>query len=48
MRVGLLPDSSGKETLPKITPEVRKLAQSVAKENKPLAPIVRRKWEKED
>ena len=48
MRVGLLPDSSGKETLPKITTEVMKLAQSVAKENKPLAPIVRRKWEKED
>lgn len=47
MRVGLLPDSSGKETLPKITKEIEKIAQSVSKENKPLATIFRRKYEKE-
>lgn len=46
MRVGLLPDSSGQETLPPITPEVRKLAQSVARDNKPLSIIIRRSWEK--
>lgn len=46
LRVGLLPDSSGKETLPKITQEVKSLAQSVAIENKPLSEIVKRSWEK--
>lgn len=46
MRVGLLPDSSGKQTLPSITPEVRALACSVARDNKPLSIIVKRKWEK--
>ena len=47
VRVGFLPDSSGQESLPKITKEVKRLAQSVAKENKPLSTIVKRPWEKE-
>lgn len=46
IRVGLLPDSSGKETLHGITEEVRKIAVNVSKENKPLTTIVKRKWEK--
>lgn len=46
MRVGFLPDSSGKESLPEVTDEIKKLAQSVTKENKPLATIVKRKYEK--
>ena len=47
VRVGFLPDSSGQESLPEITKEVKRLAQSVAKENKPLSTIVKRPWEKE-
>lgn len=46
IRVGLLPDYAGKKTLPEITTEVRKIAVSVSKENKPLTTIVKRKWEK--
>lgn len=46
MRVGFLPDSSGQETLPEITPEVKKLAQSVHKDGFLSPIIVRRKWEK--
>ena len=45
MRVGFLPDSSGQETLPKITKEIKQMAQRVAKENKPLSSIIKRKWE---
>lgn len=47
MRVGLLPDPTGQETLPEVTEEVRNLAQSVSKKNSPLSKIiVKRKWEK--
>lgn len=46
MRVGFLPDSSGQETLPEITPEVKKLAQSVHKDGFLSPIIVKRKWEK--
>lgn len=46
MRVGFLPDSSGQETLPKITPDIKKLAQSVHKDGFLSPIIVRRKWEK--
>ena len=46
MRVGFLPDSSGKETLPAITKKVEELAKSVH-EHGPLSDIiVKRKWEK--
>lgn len=46
MRVGLLPDKKGKETLPKINETIRKAAQEVSKTNEPLSKIVKRKWEK--
>jgi len=47
VRVGFLPDPSGKETLPKITKDIRKLAQSVHAENGYLSDIiVKRPWEK--
>lgn len=45
MRVGLLPDPMGKETLPGITKEVRRIAESVSEENEPFATIVKRPWE---
>lgn len=49
MRVGFLPDPSGKETLPKITKDIRKLAQSVHAENGYLSDIiVKRPWEKNE
>lgn len=47
MRVGFLPDSSGKETLPEITDKVKKIAQSVSNDGPLSKIIVRRKWEKE-
>lgn len=46
MRVGFLPDSSGQETLPKITDKVKKLAQSVSKEGPLSSIIIKRPWEK--
>lgn len=47
MRVGLLPDRMGKESLPEPTKEVREFAQAVIKENAPLSSIIiHRKWEK--
>lgn len=46
MRVGFLPDSSGQESLPEITPEIKKLAQSVHKDGFLSPIIIRRKWEK--
>lgn len=47
MRVGLLPDPTGQDTLPEITAEVRSLAVKVSKNEKPLSKIiVKRKWEK--
>lgn len=46
MRVGFLPDSSGKESLPKITEDVKNLAQSVHKDGFLSPIIVKRKWEK--
>lgn len=49
VRVGFLPDPSGKESLPAITDKVRKLAQSVHKENGYLSDIiVKRPWEEDD
>lgn len=48
MRVGFLPDSSGQENLPEITPEIKKLAQSVHEDGFLSPIIVRRKWEKEE
>lgn len=46
MRVGFLPDSSGQESLPEITPEIKKLAQSVHKDGFLSPIIIKRKWEK--
>lgn len=47
MRVGFLPDAMGKETMPKITPKIRELAESVHKENGYLSEIIiKRDWEK--
>lgn len=46
MRVGFLPDSSGQETLPPITSEVKKIAQEVSKKGFLSKIIVKRKWEK--
>lgn len=47
MRVGLLPDPTGQDTLPSITPEVIKIAKEVTKDNAPLSEIiVKRNWEK--
>lgn len=46
MRVGFLPDSSGQDTMPEISKRVAEFAQAVAKENAPLATIVKREWEK--
>lgn len=46
MRVGFLPDPSGQETLPEITPKVRKIAESVFKKEGYLSPIIiKRDWE---
>lgn len=45
MRVGLLPDKLGKETLPIPTKEIYALANSVSKE-RPLSKIFKRPWEK--
>ena len=46
MRVGFLPDLSGKDTLPNPSKEVIKYANSVVKNNNSLSSIVLRDWEK--
>lgn len=46
MRVGLLPDKLGKETLPKITDDVRMAAQLVSEDGPLSKIIIKRKWEK--
>lgn len=46
MRVGLLPDKQGKETLPQPTKEIYDVANNVSKNNKPLSKIYKRSWEK--
>lgn len=45
MRVGFLPDSSGQDSLPKISPEVLKIAQKVHKDGFLSKIIIKRKWE---
>lgn len=45
LRVGFLPDPTGKEELPSITPKIRKTAESVFKKNGYLSDIVKREWE---
>lgn len=48
VRVGFLPDPSGKETLPKITKKIQQLAKSVHAENGYLSDIIiQRPWEKD-
>lgn len=46
MRVGFLPDSSGQDSLPKITPEIKKLAQDVHENGYLSSIIIKRKWER--